>query len=106
MKPIQRIAVWIPNLSGTSGGAEIYLLNLAGILQEEGEVFILTARRENAEETVKHAFLKYEMPEFPVRYVEDPEITDRNKFAEQLLNKETRQHQSIKPVLEIGRAHV
>ncbi|MBR2676497.1 MAG: glycosyltransferase family 4 protein [Solobacterium sp.] len=100
MKPIQRIAVWIPNLSGTSGGAEIYLLNLAGILQEEGEVFILTARRENAEETVKHAFLKYEMPEFPVRYVEDSEITDRSKFAEQLLNKETQQHQSIKLVLE------
>ena len=100
MKSIRRIAIWIPNLSGNSGGAEIYLLNLAGILQEEGEVFILTAKRENAEETVKQAFLKYEVPEFPVRYVEDPEITDRSKFAEQLLNKETRQHQAIEPVLK------
>ena len=103
MKQARRTAIWIPNLSLNSGGAEIYLLNLAGILQGEGEVFILTDKCEKAEETVKHAFMKYEMPEFPVRYVEDPEITDRSKFAEQLLNRETCQHQSIEPVLkELG----
>ncbi len=99
MKPVRRIAIWIPNLARNSGGAEIYLLNLACILNEEYEVFLLTARCRNAEESVSHAFQKYEIPEFPVRYLEDPEITDRSQFVQQLLNRETVQHHSIEPVL-------
>jgi hypothetical protein len=58
-------AVWIPNLSRSSGGAEIYLLNLARILKEDCDVFILTAQCNGAKLAVRNTLKLCGMPEFP-----------------------------------------
>ena len=100
MNPIRRIAVWIPNLSRSSGGAEIYLLNLACILKEKFKVFLMTACCDQAEETVHRTLKLYDMPEFEVLYADDLTITDRSRFGEQLVQRETIQHQSIEKLLK------
>ena len=98
-KSIQRAAIWIPNLSRNSGGAELYLLHLARILQEQCEVILLCDRCEGCEETVQRALRMHGMPDFEVRYVDDPSITDRTDFARQLLEKEQTQHVNIERLL-------
>ena len=80
MNMIRKTAIWILNLSRNSGGAEIYLLKLAGILRENSEVILLCDRCENDEETVHRALELMGMPGYEVFYIDDPSVTDRSKF--------------------------
>jgi len=101
MNSNKRSVIFLPNLSGTGGGAEIYCLNLACVLKEEGcEVFIITDRCEGDEDNVRSTLKMYGMPDFKVLYIEDSAVSGKDRFLERMTEREDLQHREIEALLK------
>ncbi|WP_035765230.1 glycosyltransferase family 4 protein [Butyrivibrio sp. NC2002] len=63
-----KIAIFLPNLSGVSGGAEVYGLRMAEVLGKDNHIIIIT--RKNKKINIEDIYKKYGVQLFETRYVE------------------------------------
>ena len=65
----KRVAIYVPNLTGGSGGAEVYGLLLAEVLSEKNIVTIFTFKQPNKLIDINDIYDKYSVKHFRTRYV-------------------------------------
>ena len=103
-----KIAIFLPNITRSSGGAEVYGLYLAKALSSEHEVLIITSKPKQSSYSVKTVYKKYGISDLNTyyfnRHFEGRSHSLLREFAEEMALNSSVKHMNkkIKPDLFIN----